>query len=325
MDTSYPRYDYPTSLPDYLDDSLLSVIDPLDKTMNFLAGHFIYEPVPELDPLVQDPSYPYTGGLFQDDFSLESDHHTFEVSPISYPASTCTSSPDDDHLGLSPSMSQYISIEDMEISQLIVSSSSACENADRPHPFSSIRGSRRASSVPKVLEMNRFMHPIDMPTRPVSACDQQSLLSRTTILPVNVRHARENEVNNPGTSRRRQKQSRPVSEIDSDGDDDNDHEWKPPSRSAPKRRRQVVESRRGRKPPSRQNDISCDQCQETFSRDGDKRRHQETVHNAKTAEEIFAETDETKRRFCMRCRDILSRVDARIRHEKSCKKKRRCT
>lgn len=65
----------------------------------------------------------------------------------------------------------------------------------------------------------------------------------------------------------------------------------------------------------------CSTCSQTFSRQNDLKRHQETQHFLErlTDAEIYARfpAEHPDRPWCLTCRRILKRKDARLRHEKS--------
>ncbi|KAJ6482060.1 hypothetical protein C8R47DRAFT_1133791 [Mycena vitilis] len=58
-------------------------------------------------------------------------------------------------------------------------------------------------------------------------------------------------------------------------------------------------------------------CTQTIGRAADVPRHQKLIHNRETLAEVFRETGKD-RRWCLGCISILSRGDARRRHENTC-------
>ncbi|KAJ7629462.1 hypothetical protein DFH06DRAFT_1334855 [Mycena polygramma] len=65
--------------------------------------------------------------------------------------------------------------------------------------------------------------------------------------------------------------------------------------------------------------VRCDfpGCTQTIGRAADVPRHQRLIHNRETLAEVFRETGKD-RRWCLGCISILSRGDARRRHENTC-------
>lgn len=59
-------------------------------------------------------------------------------------------------------------------------------------------------------------------------------------------------------------------------------------------------------------------CGGSYTRPADCRRHLRTVHNHHTKEELYDETRPQHRRWCLGCNEMLSRPDARRRHEQGC-------
>ncbi|KAG5646138.1 hypothetical protein DXG03_004377 [Asterophora parasitica] len=60
-------------------------------------------------------------------------------------------------------------------------------------------------------------------------------------------------------------------------------------------------------------------CRKRFTRRADLQRHQATVHDRQTEEQIYEDTTDN-RRYCMGCKKVLARKDSRERHERVCLK-----
>ncbi|KAJ7081827.1 hypothetical protein B0H15DRAFT_447189 [Mycena belliarum] len=79
--------------------------------------------------------------------------------------------------------------------------------------------------------------------------------------------------------------------------------------------------RTGKKPkklPVKKPRVPCRICNETFTREADLKRHRRKKHEYKSPAMIFSETGK-ERQWCMGCFEILSREDARRRHEETCR------
>ncbi|TFK40117.1 hypothetical protein BDQ12DRAFT_484181 [Crucibulum laeve] len=110
--------------------------------------------------------------------------------------------------------------------------------------------------------------------------------------------------------------------VEEDLSEEEDLEWKPTQRPS-KRIKPLLSTTR--KPTKRKSStkrtsraIRCSECSATFTRDADRRRHVDNIHKSKSEDQLREEHDDKVRRWCKGCNFVLSRLDARRRHETTC-------